>query len=81
MFFYKTRKKCLDLAVRYSNTSCKFITTFGFVSGTVSNISIENNSIVYTLNNVTINPLNSPEKEVFYSLLEFSSSEIRAIGS
>lgn len=45
MFFNKTRKKCLDLAVKYSNTSCKFITTFGFVSGTVSNISIENNSI------------------------------------
>lgn len=81
MFFKKTYKKYLDDTIKYSKTTLNFITTFGFVSGTVSDIIINDSFTVYVLNNATVKLLNNPDKEMKYSYLEFSSSEIRAICS
>lgn len=81
MFFKKTYRKYLDDTIKYSKTTLNFITTFGFVSGTVSDIIINDSFTVYVLNNATVKLLNNPDKEMKYSYLEFSSSEIRAICS
>ena len=81
MFFKKSYKKYLDETIKCSETTLNFITTFGFVSGIVADITIKDEFTVYTLNNATVKLLNNPDKEIKYSYLEFSSSEIRAICS
>ena len=82
MFFKKnTYKEYLNKAIAYSNTTIKFITSFGIVSGTITDIIIQKNCNIYILNNVTVNPLSDINQQLTYSYLEFSSSEIRAICS
>lgn len=82
MFFVnKTYRKYLDDAIKNTKTKLKFITTFGYVSGTIADIIIEKEFTVYVLNNATVQQLSNPDKELKYSYLEFSSSEIRAICS
>lgn len=82
MFFKnKTYKKYLDIAIKNSKTTLNFITSFGFVSGIVVDIKINADFTVYVLNDAIVKPLNNPDKEIKYSYLEFSNSEIRAICS
>lgn len=82
MFFKKNNyKEYLNKAIAQTNTTLKFITSFGIVSGTIADIIIKSDCNIYILNNVTINPLYDINQQITYSYLEFSSSEIRAICS